>query len=85
MERKIDRAVDHDGGIGTNPLVPDVTLTPPAKARGTAVRAIASQRLFWPRAATTGRSPSGVKRKLTQASSTGKRAPGQALSTQRDG
>lgn len=46
MERRIDRAVDHDEGKGANPPMPNASLTPLAKASGAALRAIAGQRVL---------------------------------------
>lgn len=44
MERRIDRAVDHDGGDGINAVVPDNSLTPLAKAGTAAAQALSARR-----------------------------------------
>ena len=46
MERKIDRAVDHDGSSGITLPTPDASLKPLAKARSAAARVVPCEELF---------------------------------------
>jgi hypothetical protein len=83
MERKIDRAVDHDEDNGAHPPMSDALPSPLAKASGAALQIFSCQRVFQHRISASGWSLSKVASKCLQVSYPGQRALAWARPAQR--